>query len=1036
MAVHVIDSGLNDAAGRHLFCAVKRVASPSGSLAADACELHRWSMRLIFSFKRGTFAPAQPFKKVLCPLMWEPRKTRRLLRLVGTWCATATGFTEKIPRRISIIKSCLPAIHDFEKDVDVMVTHVAPASSPAQSHHHADSISDPVLSKTSPHTDDDRPPSARRHHIHHERPSARKNFAEVPLRPAIVRTLLNDVRNDTDQLPPDVYTDEIADTPNDSEVRCIQATMVKVPSREGDNTRALPAHINQINFEPDTETPNAASIYRAGQSPAGAVATTPSNTVSATLSSACEKALVEGIDSGLGLYQFVSRKAHYQPGESKETPIIRAIHQRWHEKKQGEQLILGGRYAVTGFQQHSSSGGDRLHYLLTVCDVDNPDNTRVVPLTQAGLQFTGRLLKAREIETASAILDAHRTLISTDLKETVRQAEPTIYSHAGIGRNATLITYRRLSKLFAAGKITDETALAAALRNTIRIERAACGKRFLHSEAQINALWLALSANLVKHHDKNRSNFQRDSGNGDVADDANSQVSQGIETDIPLSTHTVKKQESGLKNVPITALAPQPHMSADRRSDLGKPGNAASERGSKSDIKSDIKLPATVATATEGPHVSAVSQSGVSKLNLTTSEPSDEATSMAHTVLHAAVEITGKTHKPIKLATHSNPQPDVIPIRIAHPTRRPSVRAIATDPFEVLEQPDNPKHANWIEAARLIQRHDPAKYQRFVDAFDKQFHSDPGRKPEDPPEKGLVKHLSDFQLAALRKHLTDPEDPTKKAQPREEEESEKIANALAIVRALAGKDVDSGAAVRSAAAVSRAFGDEYFEILPNAGGGNCLFHSLCGRPGYQNLSGSELSEVRSQIALIRLNRPDTERAMGLNWEQIYEVLPKPELLKESFLENGIPLAITNSQIAEMQRRSGYTAGDLEIEDWLDTPGNKTQSVIVINGQIGLEAIIRFDRQAGRQPKPLTGHPNFATMSSDNVRKWIETALADALNERHAEPLSTSPPVVAVYSSPGHWERIVGLKDWSSPAQSLRSRLMQGTKNLAERFTAR
>ncbi len=221
----------------------------------------------------------------------------------------------------------------------------------------------------------------------------------------------------------------------------------------------------------------------------------------------------------------------------------------------------------------------------------------------------------------------------------------------------------------------------------------------------------------------------------------------------------------------------------------------------------------------------------------------------------------------------------------------------------------------------------------------------------------------------------------------------------------------------SAVAVSRAFGEEYFETLSNAGAGNCLFHALCGQRGHENLSKSELAEVRSQIALVRLDRPDIEAEMKLNWHQIYEVLPDPERLRTSFEENGIPLAITNSQIAAMQRRSGYTAGDLEIQDWIDIPGNNTESVIVINGQIGLEAITRFDRQTGRVSARLSGRENDPNLSPQKVREWIETELANALNDSNVKPGSTSPRVVVLYQSPGHWERIVGLREWYSSEQS-------------------
>lgn len=322
------------------------------------------------------------------------------------------------------------------------------------------------------------------------------------MRQCIANAIVNQVRESTERLKPDVYVSDTVLVPNGSGVRCIESYLVKVDLKEDSNLRAHASHINQINFktkgeglDPDPE--DRTLVYRAGQSPAGAARST-GRAAAPALSLACQKALVEGIDSGLGLYQFVSRRAHYQPDKSKETPIINSLRKLWEaSQKSGEEVTLGGRFRVTKFKQHPAAAGDRIHYSLTVTDIKSGKET-CVPLTQAGMKFTGRLLKVPEIETANAILDAHRGLVSEEASTGFRQAEPTIYSYAGIGRNATLIAYRRVISLIEQGQVPDLDRLRTELTGAIRLERMACGKRFLHSDVQIKEVWQALSKKVIE----------------------------------------------------------------------------------------------------------------------------------------------------------------------------------------------------------------------------------------------------------------------------------------------------------------------------------------------------------------------------------------------------------------------------------------------------------------------------------------------------------------------------------------------------------
>ena len=817
--------------------------------------------------------------------------------------------------------------------------------------------------------------TSERPHRGTDRSQGRQHFGASHGCSQIVRNLLDKVRRDINALPEDIYTNDSDAAPNASGLRCVEASMVHVHLGPGSDTKRHAAHINEIDFSRDANQHQHTAKFRAGQSPAAAVTevgtgtgATAATAAEAGLSQACEKALVEGIESGMGVYQFVSRKAHAHPAESKESPILHILQQRLASQRSGDpDLLLGGRYRVIRFDVQHPEAHDHRHVLLSVQDtllgVDHANSIQTIPLTQAGMKFTGKLLDTPEIAGASAALDAHRKLIPNEILRAARQAEPTIYSHAGIGRNATLITYRRIAKLIRQNPIPNETVLAEVLRQTIKTEREFCGKKFLHSEAQINALWLALSANLAEHKAKQPvDGLPRDSvGVAATHENLSTSASVGPDTTVPLSTAV----ESAATAIPIAMV---------------KSGNESAATA----------IPNTMANSGNASTATVISSASVKSSNA-----------------------SSRTAIPTPTINLNN---DATPARI--PRVRKTSQAIATDLFEELEYPDNHHYANWRTGAVLIYQNDPAKFQHFVWAFDAQRYGEPDLKPGDPEPKGFLKHLSDSQLAAIKKHINDPANADSKPRPKPVSKEEQDKNDKAIKALQNGDDFDCARLTPAVFAASLAFQLGNFAVLPNVGSGDCLFNALCGTPDHRELSKELVAEIRCQAALVRLGKPDTELDMRSNWHALHGALPNARLLEKAFEENGIPQELSNAQVAFIEQRTGYIAGDLEIADWLAIPGNKTEVVIVIDRQPNAESIVKFSRQPGqpvdRLPWPVKSLEGFDTVSAENIDawvdhigKWIEHELTPALNDPQAILANETPRVVAIYRNVGHFERIVG-----------------------------
>ncbi|MEB0133868.1 hypothetical protein QN362_00825 [Actimicrobium sp. CCC2.4] len=253
--------------------------------------------------------------------------------------------------------------------------------------------------------------------------------------------------------------------------------IVKVSTGIGDNAKeyALDASLIKVPASVGKE-----ACFPAGRSPVS----TP-----ASISPTCERFVLQGIVSGKGTYQFVSRKAHYAPADSTESPVIAQLAKAWAASQEtASDFIIAERYLVVGIAPWvaapgAASSADALQCRLVVKDVNKHHEELVIPMTQVGLKFTDKLLLPAQIRRAHDLLNQH--LLHTHGDSTVK---PMIASREGIGRNATLITYATINEAITAGTITDTAQLDEALHAMVVEGRQARRQGYIHSEEQLAQL--------------------------------------------------------------------------------------------------------------------------------------------------------------------------------------------------------------------------------------------------------------------------------------------------------------------------------------------------------------------------------------------------------------------------------------------------------------------------------------------------------------------------------------------------------------------
>ena len=213
-----------------------------------------------------------------------------------------------------------------------------------------------------------------------------------------------------------------------------------------------------------------------------------------------EDFLVAGLESKLGLYQFVSESTHNGKKSRTTTPIVNFLEERIKEQNEKglPPLKLGDRFSVKTFKpasQDSALSGCK-QYFLTVIDSANNNNEITVPITQAGLPFRDAVLSSEAISRASAMMDQHLTVLQQPSDGSTN--DPLVLSHAGYGRNATLMTYRNICLRITEGTITNNEQIDQQVRQFIE-ERRLVRPGFVHSLPQVEQLEKALQDKLTAH---------------------------------------------------------------------------------------------------------------------------------------------------------------------------------------------------------------------------------------------------------------------------------------------------------------------------------------------------------------------------------------------------------------------------------------------------------------------------------------------------------------------------------------------------------
>ncbi|NDP59986.1 MAG: hypothetical protein GZ090_11580 [Oxalobacteraceae bacterium] len=275
---------------------------------------------------------------------------------------------------------------------------------------------------------------------------------------------------------------------NESEltVPCPAATVVRVKI----GSASVPMHTNTITFD---------SVRAGSAAPANAPANVRQAIAgrSPRMPEECEKFLVQGLESGRGLFQFISPRAlrvSNGSGEkpSKVTPIIEQLNKAMKDKKPAN-VMLAGRYEVLELKKITDGVQDHCCYELKVRDQDNGGVEISVPLTQAGLRFDQRVLEPDDIERANVLLDQHRNRLG---QCDTAAPDPMIVSTGGIGRNATLITYRQVLARMGTG--LNAADLLKEIEVAVKDGRRDRGPGFIHSEQQLKALHDALALKLAQ----------------------------------------------------------------------------------------------------------------------------------------------------------------------------------------------------------------------------------------------------------------------------------------------------------------------------------------------------------------------------------------------------------------------------------------------------------------------------------------------------------------------------------------------------------
>lgn len=269
---------------------------------------------------------------------------------------------------------------------------------------------------------------------------------------------------------------------NETGVGCLDNEHVVRIGAGMSGANAKPIHAHRIS-PPSQDIAPITVTYAAGQSP-------PAESF--------KDFLTHAVQSRQGVFEIVSPKAHYDAEKSRTKSLVELLKTAIAKAcESNSELVFGNRYICGDLVQIAGKGlaGDKddfVQYELSVTDRSSGDKV-TIPLTQAGLKFTGRVLQPEEIRRASALVEAHQFAVQrhSDARQTGASGEQLILSRAGVGRNATVITYQKIASLIESGRV-NEASLDRALEEEIDSARARRGPTYVHSIEQLGSLRTAL----------------------------------------------------------------------------------------------------------------------------------------------------------------------------------------------------------------------------------------------------------------------------------------------------------------------------------------------------------------------------------------------------------------------------------------------------------------------------------------------------------------------------------------------------------------
>ncbi|MBC7414024.1 MAG: hypothetical protein H7327_03715 [Herminiimonas sp.] len=289
---------------------------------------------------------------------------------------------------------------------------------------------------------------------------------------------------------------------------------IKVLIREGVGVKAASIRANAIRFQTMRRV-------RDGKVERSAVARTVVAGQSPRSSKSIERSLLQGLDSGLGLFQFVTPGAPARGSQGVGLSVVDWLDNRLKspEADGSGPVVIGGRYEVCRFVLLNQPGAkdhvdmqvcsaDHRCFRLAVRDLENPGVEKVVFITEASLGSSNCLLNTRDVVRADDLMEAHN---SRNRLQRIKSnlggeacSDPMVLSCAGVGRNAALICYREAESRF--GRIGNAEEIEHLLRQIVEEGRRDQGPYFLSSQRQFDEVKNALIQrfNLIKPAVKQR----------------------------------------------------------------------------------------------------------------------------------------------------------------------------------------------------------------------------------------------------------------------------------------------------------------------------------------------------------------------------------------------------------------------------------------------------------------------------------------------------------------------------------------------------